>query len=260
MLNAKVSGDGLTVVFLHGFGEDLTLWDDLTQNISNEFRTIAIDLPGFGKSPAIPAPFTLDQVAAHIYDYLIEEQNVSSFVVIGHSLGGYISLALANNYKENVIGFSLVNSTSLADNEAKKESRTKTSAFINKHGAQFFLNSFVPNLFAPKNVEILGPKVHLVKGMGKNLDNLVLTSYMEAMKNRPSRLELLHEFNHVLFVAGEEDPQFSSDDYKIQIAKLRDNIYGVVLPDVGHMSMYEAPKTLLSTIKRFLKSINNDRN
>lgn len=260
MLNAKVSGDGPTVVFLHGFGEDLTLWDDLTQSLSNEYQVVAIDLPGFGKSPAIPAPLTLDLVATSVYKYLTEELNIASFVVMGHSLGGYITLALANNYKKNVVGFGLINSTSLADNRLKKESRIKTSAFINKHGAQFFLNSFVPNLFAPQNVQKLASKLRLVMGMGKNLNNMVLTSYMEAMKNRPARLDLMHEFDHVLFIAGSEDPQFSAEDYKIQIAKLRRKMNGVILPEVAHMSMYEAPESLLSTINDFLNSINNDRN
>lgn len=258
MINSRILGKGLPIVLLHGFGENLSLWNNLIETLSKNYKIISIDLPGFGQSSSIKAPFSIDDVAEIIHKYLSIELNEEPYIVMGHSLGGYVALALSENYPKDILGFGLINSTAFADTLEKKGNRIKTIKFIEKHGPSIFLRSFVPNLFYKGNILKREQEIDFVISMGENLKATVLANYMMAMKNRPDRRSLLGKFDHVLIVGGLEDAGISSEDYRKQFSLLKSKKHTHLIPSVGHMSMYEAPSLLNSTIKNFLKSIIND--
>jgi len=255
MVHSKVTGNGLPVVFIHGYAEDLSLWKEIAAKLSKSYQCIALDLPGFGKSTPITGTLSIERVAEKVHDHLTEELNVKNYVVLGHSLGGYVSLAMAELYPSAVLGFGLINSTSLADSDEKKATRVKTAEFITKHGAEFFLTSFVPNLFTPINQQQLKEKVALVLEMGKSLDKNVLSNYMLAMRDRPDRSNLLKTVNNVLFVGGEQDPHFPFQDFTTQINLLKRPEFGHVFKKTAHMSMYEDSNQLIYRILEFLNSV-----
>ena len=255
MLNSEVTGDGLPVVLIHGYGEDLSLWKDLTSTLSQKNKIIAVDLPGFGKSMPIKAPFSLFDVADIVHDHITQNLGIEQFVALGHSLGGYICLALAKTYPQSILTFGLINSTSFADTEEKKANRLKTIEFINKHGASFFLKSFVPNLFTPDNQIKHSKDVLRVLQMANNIPNSVLTSYMSAMRNRPNLSSLLSTHENILLVAGLLDPHFLYKDIMLEISLLKQFKNGHCFDDVAHMSMIEARTELEIVITNFLDSI-----
>lgn len=255
MIYYKVSGKGIPVVLLHGYGEDHTLWESLSKVLAPSYRVIAPDLPGFGNSTRINGNFSLEDVAREVFSFLTLELGLTTFFVFGHSLGGYVSLALAEGHAQHILGLGLINSTALADSPEKKENREKTAQFIRKHSASFFLNNFVPNLFYEANREKLANAIEQVKTMGRNLDEELLADYMLAMKKRPARLSILSKFEHVLFIGGAMDGGFTLADFEKQIKELRNQSNGHILPDTGHMSMYEAAGELETIIINFLKSI-----
>ena len=255
MLHSEVTGDGLPVVLIHGYGEDLSLWKELTSTLSKKNKIIAVDLPGFGKSLPIEAPFTLFDVADIVHDHVTQSLGIEQFVTLGHSLGGYICLALAKSYPQSVLTFGLINSTSFADTEEKKANRLKTIDFINKHGASFFLRSFVPNLFTPENQIKHTKDLLRVLVMGNNIPNSVLTSYMSAMRNRPNLSYLLSSQENILLVAGLLDPHFLYKDIMLEIRLLKQFKNGHCFDGVAHMSMIEARTELEIVIANFLDSI-----
>lgn len=257
MLNYSVTGTGLPVVFIHGFGEDLSLWQGIRVALSQKYKVIAVDLPGFGQSKPLKASFTLFDIADLVHDHLTKSLKINQFVVLGHSLGGYISLALTKTYPQSVLAFGLINSTSFADSDEKKANRLKTIDFINKHGAAFFLQSFVPNLFTPENQTKHAKDVLRVLEMGNNLSDSILTSYMRAMGNRPDLSGLLSAQQNILLVAGLLDPHFSYKDIMLEIGLLKQFKNGHLFENVAHMSMIEAEKQLEIIIADFLDSVIN---
>ncbi|MEN8247797.1 MAG: alpha/beta hydrolase [Bacteroidota bacterium] len=254
MLYSNVVGEGKALVFLHGFSEDLTLWDELADSLKEYHKIITIDLPGFGKSPATGGGFSLDDIAELVNSHILNDLGINNYIVFGHSLGGYVTLAIADLFPDNVKGVGLINSTSYADSPEKKENRLKTVDFINKHGASFFLKSFVPELFTPQNQKLLAGKVEKVLIMGQDLPESVLTSYMLAMRDRPDRSHLLSEIENFLFIGGEEDSHFTIEQMTTQIESLKDSSYGQILKKIAHMSMFEGKTELLSEILRFAKN------
>lgn len=83
-----------TLVFLHGLGANLKAWQKNVDSLSGQFRCIALDLPGYGKSDKGDYPYGMAFFAAHIQAFLdaLDLQNV---VLVGHSMGGQVALTLA---------------------------------------------------------------------------------------------------------------------------------------------------------------------
>ena len=150
MLNFFVEGEGKTIVFLHGFMESISMWDYLPLE-KFAFQKIFIDLPGHGKSdlnPTVVKPslqYFVDEVRL-----ILNQLNVKSFSVVGHSMGGYVALELKRQLVEceKVI---LLNSNFWSDSEEKKRDRIRIADIAFK-AKRIFIQESIPNLFAnPEN-------------------------------------------------------------------------------------------------------------
>lgn len=89
------SGSGEPIVFLHGMASDRTRWDPFVTRLADEFRCVAVDLPGHGESPAvgcnaIDAAVAVDEVVRHL--------SLGAPTVVGHSLGATIALIHATAF------------------------------------------------------------------------------------------------------------------------------------------------------------------
>ena len=120
----SVSGSGNPVMLIHGFGEDGTVWKNQVQHLENNYCVIVPDLPGSGKSELVD-DMSMEGMAACLKGLIDQEisDNASlknGISIIGHSMGGYITLALAEKYKELVNGFGLFHSSAFADSDEKK--------------------------------------------------------------------------------------------------------------------------------------------
>ena len=103
-------GDGLPLVLLHGFPFDAALWDAQVVGLGDVARVLAPDLPGFGASPPLPGPpeeARIDDYARAILGWL-DGLGVGSFTLAGHSMGGYVALALARLAPLRLAGLILV--------------------------------------------------------------------------------------------------------------------------------------------------------
>ena len=140
-------GKGNPVVFIHGFCEIGAMWDDIASALASDLHVFCPDLPGFGKTPISSNHITLEEVAVQLEEWM-EEQKIENPVVIGHSLGGYVALALLELMGNRIKRIGLVHSTAFDDDDEKKRSRNKTITFIKKQGVDKFVTAFVPQLFS----------------------------------------------------------------------------------------------------------------
>ncbi|WP_238785047.1 alpha/beta fold hydrolase [Blattabacterium cuenoti] len=123
IINFKTKGKGIPVVLLHGFMESLEIWNYVYDNISKKYKIISIDLPGHGKS-IFPLKentvFTMEKTA-EIVKKILEKENIQKAVFVGHSMGGYVALAIAEKYPEIFLGLCLLHSTTKSDTFEKKK-------------------------------------------------------------------------------------------------------------------------------------------
>ena len=96
--NTKISytdtGKGAVVVLLHGFLENKYMWKDVIPIISKNKRVLAIDLLGHGKSECIGYIHSIELMAEVVFAVL-KSLRIRKITLIGHSMGGYVSLALS---------------------------------------------------------------------------------------------------------------------------------------------------------------------
>lgn len=249
-IHYRVLGSGTAVLLVHGFGEDGRLWYDMVAALSDKFQFLVPDLPGSGKSDAIE-DMSMEGLA-EILEAIIKNENINKAVVIGHSMGGYISLAYAEKYVHRIRAFGLFHATAFADSDEKKAVRQKGIEFIRQHGAIEFIKATTPNLFsqhfkdhAPDVVEKFIEQQHNFKS-----ENLV--SYYMAMMNRPDRTSVLKAADFpVLFIMGKYDSAAPLNDM-LQQCHLPQKSYIHILQNTGHLGMIEEKEKSVAILDRFL--------
>ncbi len=238
-------GSGRVIVLLHGFPENLHIWDRFATALSKNFRVIAIDLPGFGNSDCIGYVHTMELMAEGVHA-VMRHLKLRRYVIAGHSMGGYVGLAFAEHFRENLSGLCLFHSTAYPDSEVKKTERSRTIAAIKKRPLQY-LKSFAANLFADSR------NVHF-----KELNNIVSTASprgivaaLEGMKMRPGR-EVVLKFAPfpVLFIWGKKDKLLNYEDLLPQAETPRRSEV-LLLENAGHLGFYEEPEESFNALKSF---------
>ena len=100
-LNYIEAGEGFPLVLLHGNGEDYTYFKRQMEPFSQQYRVIALDTRGHGKSPRGTAPFTLEQFAGDLKEFL-DQRGITKCHLLGFSDGGNIALLFALRYPQYV--------------------------------------------------------------------------------------------------------------------------------------------------------------
>lgn len=248
-------GQGKTIVLLHGFLESLDIWDDFSAFLSSDFQVISIDLPGHGKSASNEKILSMDVMADSVkavLDYL----DISSCVIIGHSMGGYATLAFAEKYPEILQGFGLFHSQAAADTEEARINRERTIKLIedNRLG---FIQQFIPDLFAPLNRDKFQTSIDLLKKQAGETNKNAIIAALSGMKERPDRTNVLEGARYpVLFILGQEDTRIPLNIVLKQATMTR-RCEVHILKEVGHMGFVEDRKYTMKTIKHFAQKCIN---
>jgi pimeloyl-ACP methyl ester carboxylesterase len=243
-------GNGAPVILLHGFPLNQRMWDSFAEKLSDKFRVFTVDLPGFGKSAGLGSPFSIGQVADHLLSW-VRDKNLSKSALIGHSMGGYIALAMAEKAPELFNGLVLFHSTAYPDSAEKRESRNKVLEFIDKHGVNAFTSNFIGPLFTnPQHASI-----SKVRSVSMEATAEAVKGYTQAMRDRPDSIDVLTTFpNPILFLAGEKDAGISVQSIQEQAAR-SPLAEAYILSNVAHMGMFENEKKSIEIIRSFLQKI-----
>ena len=235
-LHYEVIGEGPTLMLVHGFGEDSSVWRFQREAFPG-FRVILPDLPGSGASELID-DMSMEGLADSLLA-ILDQEKIDQCIMIGHSMGGYVALAFAEKYENRLKGLGLFHSTAFADSEAKIETRQKGIAFIQEHGAFAFLRTSTPNLFGPLSKESHKNLIEEQVQRSKTFTNAALIRYYESMIKRPDRTHVLKATTlPVLFIAGRHDAAVPLQD-SLQQCHISALSYVHILEDSGHMGMLE---------------------
>lgn len=247
---SKIRGKGRPLIFLHGYPMHQGIWDGFTDHFVFSNTVVTVDLPGFGKSELIPGSFSLDDVAAELISF-IETHKLHNGVVIGHSLGGYVALAMIARRPDLIDGMILFHSTALPDSAERKASRDKVIEFVNKNGAKEFTTNFIGPLFAdPGHADI-----ERIRQIAATTVKETVIGYAKAMKDRPDRSKTIRTYEKpTLFLAGAKDQGIPVESIYQQAQECKTcEIH--VLDNVAHMGMIENPGQSAARIKEFLEKI-----
>lgn len=245
-----VGQQGPDVLLIHGYCEDKSLWGPFQQMLSNRFRVTAIDLPGFGENPTTQDPITIEWLADETALMMLEA-GIRKAVVVGHSLGGYVALALAERHPELFSGLCMFHSSALADTPEQQEMRDKVAASVRQIGAKKFVESFFPNLVSPRSYKQFRSEIDALVARFSTTDPESIAKTSLAMKNRPDRTSVLRSLKvPVMFIAGKEDPRLPFE-LILQQAALPANCTSLFLDEVGHLGMIESSRRTYTGLAHF---------
>lgn len=248
------SGSGDALVFLHGFCESKEVWTDFVKPLTQKFRIITLDLPGFGANTNQEANFSMEFMADAVQKQL-DAIGVKKCILIGHSMGGYVSMAFAEKYSTTLTGLCLFHSSALPDTEEKKENRDKSIDYIERHGVDNFINPFIEPLFYQENRARLQDKIDLMKRIGKQTPKASVQGALAAMRDRPDRTKVLESLTcPVLFIFGKDDGAVPLDK-ALEQCHLPANSMVYFLGKTGHMGMFERTYETRKAIEKFAETI-----
>lgn len=252
LLSYNIIGEGFPIVFLHGYLETNEIWSDFALKLSAHYKVICPDLPGHGKSEEFEQQTI--EIMAEAVNFLLNQLKIEKIFLVGHSMGGYVTLAFAELFPEKIKSFCLFHSHPFADNEEKKNNRLHEIELLKKGKKHILINMGVPKMFAQeyidKRKELLGKSLQIAS----NITASGMIACLTAMMKRPDRSVFLMNSNFpVLLILGKHDEYFSYKDISAYSNKIK-QIKTVVLEKSGHLGMFEEPEISLQLLCDFVKN------
>ena len=233
-------GKGPAIVLLHGFLENSSMWKDLIPELSKRNKVIAIDLLGHGNSDCLGYVHSMELFAETVYAVL-KQLKIRKCSLVGHSLGGYVALALAEKHPEKVKGLCLMNSTSNEDSEERKDIRTRANKMAQTN-LKNMIQLSISNLFYHENLLKFTSEIDFLRQEALKTSLQGYLAAQEGMKIRPNRNHILTNATFKkLLIIGEKDPVI---DVNISLEEAQKTNSEYVILDGGHMSYVENTKQL----------------
>lgn len=272
----RIAGNGKPVILIHGFGEDGDIWNKQVEFLKDNFQLIIPDLPGSGRSELV-MDADIETYSEIIKEIItrevqkpplilseVEGKGEEGVVMLGHSLGGYITLAFAEKYPHMLSSFGLIHSTAFADSEEKKAARLRSIEFINKNGAYEFLRTAIPGLFYPSGrsqrpdglqrpggLQPLEESIEQLIEKGRSFTSEAMVQYYQAMIHRPDRTQVLKTFPRpILFIIGQHDNAVPFAQ-SLQQCYLPTQSHIHILRNSAHMGMWEEKEKVNQTVFDF---------
>lgn len=239
------TGQGIPLILIHGYPLDHTTWQPILPFLRSNVHVILPDLRGFGKSPVTEGIYSMEVLAADVCA-LMDQFNIPRAVIIGHSMGGYVTLAFARLFPERLLGIGLVGSKATADAPDKQAGRKEMAAAIHQRGMQVAVERMLPILTRDT-------------GVAKQITGIMLSTSIPAgagaslgMAERVDSTDLVSKLNVPgLVMAGADDP-FAPLDASRELAQNMKNARLVKIDGAGHMMMMEQPQAVAAGLNDFL--------
>jgi len=249
-VNYQIEGKGMVLVLLHGFMEDLEMWSHHSEALSSQYQVLSIDLPGHGKTGIWSEHHGMGFMAS-IVGHILDLEKIDRCVMIGHSMGGYVTLAFAEKYPERLYGFGLFHSHAMADSEEAKKDRDRVIEIIRQQKAGF-IHQFIPSLFAEDNRPLFEKEIDQLIKSANQMNPEGIIAAISGMKERSMRLDVV-AFSEVpvLFILGKQDSRIAIDHALAQASTAKWAQISV-LGNSGHMGWLEDRQKTIAAIKGFI--------
>lgn len=251
-LHVADSGRGeRCVVLVHGYLESMYVWDDFVPLLTPHVRVVTVDVPGHGVSQVLGEVHTMEMMADVLHG-MLDALGIGRATFVGHSMGGYISLAFCAKYPERMDGLVLLSSSPCPDDETKRENRRREIALV-RAGKKDVLAHVAPETgFAVQNrerlkdyIEDLVEQVHVTEdeGIVALLGGMIARVDQNAMLRASSVPQLFILGRHDNYIPVEAAERFVADNPQAQV---------VWLEASGHMGFIEEPERCAAAILGFV--------
>ena len=246
-------GSGLPVVFLHGFPHNRTLWAPQLSALAGRCRCIAPDLRGFGESTPT-GPWTMSQYADDVVG-LFDLLGISTAVVCGLSMGGYIAFELWRRYPERVRALVLADTKPAADNAETRAKRLAAVSLVNESGTGAFADAQLTGMVGKSTRERNPGLVAHLRYMMTAAPMEGVSGALHALMERPDSTGTISSISvPTLIVVGDEDALTPPKEARGMADQIRGSSLQVI-EGAGHVSNLERPAAFNQVLSEFLDRI-----
>ncbi|GAA0879168.1 alpha/beta fold hydrolase [Algoriphagus jejuensis] len=248
-------GEGeVPVIFLHGFPFDKSMWSAQLEALAPNYRVIACDIRGFGKSIDEVTSFSIDLFSMDLARFM-NGIGVKKAIICGLSMGGYIALNFQKKYPELVEALILCDTQCISDANEVKQGRLKEIQEIEEFGPAKFNDKFVKKVFSE---ESLMTKKDLVSDLKRVVDansTHIIAEGLRALSSRAETCTTLSEIRvPMLIICGRED-KVTPLDQSEYMHRATDGSFFRVIEKAGHVSNLEQPDIFNQHLKDFLERV-----
>ena len=245
MIAYRVFGNGYPVVFLHGFLESKTMWESICNE--EEFCAILIDLPGHGESgEQLQAAHSMRAMAKEI-KRVIDALGIQDYVVVGHSMGGYVGLELIQ-MDARCQRILLLNSNFWSDSVEKKRDRKRVADIVVTNKT-LFLYEAIPNLFVDPNAHDSHVKALIQEASEMSAEAIAACSI--AMSKREDHSGWVSENANIITVVQGTADQIVPESLMKEKLGTVDCTY-VSIEGTGHMAHLESTELVKNVLGEFI--------
>ncbi len=239
-------GTGIPLTLLHGYPLDHTIWLELAGKLKNEARVIMPDLRGQGRSSAPEGTYRMQDLADDVLR-LLDGLNIEKTIVAGHSMGGYVALAMAKYHKDRLTGLVLVASHAYADAPEKRRARLESIEQIKVQGVAPAVSAMPSKLSLHQDVVTRCSQI--VSGASPQ----GVMGTLAGLAEREDAMDTLMNLKiPVMMITGLDD-QINPIAINREMAAKLEKPWQVEIPDAGHMPMMEQPEQVAKAFKSFIR-------
>lgn len=250
--------NGLPVVFLHGFPFNHTMWLDQLRAIKGFCHAVAYDIKGHGMSDVGDGQYSVE---AHVDDLLalLDALHIERTVIVGLSMGGYISLRALERNPERFLAAVLCDTKSEADTDKGREGRFAGVKTVKREGSAVFADNFVKAIFSEASFSRKPEAVKKIHQIIESTPPLSIAGTLLALASRTDTTASLERLQiPTLILVGENDTVTPVDAAR----RMHERIKGSeihVIPGASHMSNLENPEVFNEKLVSFLRRVAGER-
>lgn len=244
-------GKGETIVLLHGYLESSEMWNGFAEKLAAKFRIISVDLPGHGLSDVYGPTHTMEFMASAVKE-LLDNIGINKVCLVGHSLGGYVTLAFLEKFPHKLTGYCLFHSQPFSDPPEVIEKRKREIAIVMAGKKDLMHPDNVTRMFASSNLEKFSVAFQRSKDIASKIPGDGIIAALNGMMVRPSRLLVMEDGKvPCLWILGSMDSYIPCDLIQAGV-KLPANGRVVVLKNSGHLGFIEEEDFSVKLISDFV--------
>jgi 3-oxoadipate enol-lactonase len=245
-------GTGTPLVLLHGFPFSRRMWRPQADVLAQACRLITPDLRGFGESTGTPA--SLEELADDVHA-LVEHLGLSSFVLGGFSMGGYVVFRYLAAHADRVAALLLLDTRAEPDTPEGRERRYAGIERITKEGPGGFLEDFLKLVLSAESLESRPMIVGEARRMMAATRVESLIGGLTAMAERPDSVPLLSRVTVPTLIAVGDVDKATPPDASEKMHTLIAGSELVVITGAGHLSNLEQPAQVNAALTEFLGTL-----
>ncbi len=247
-------GSGPSVVLLHGYPFNRSMWAEQVEELKQHHRVIVPDLRGHGESAVTPTPATMQNMAAEVAS-LLETLNISRATIAGLSMGGYVALAFYRLFPLRVRSLVLADTRAQADSDEAKQNREQQAEKALREGMEGIADGLLPKLLAPETVTRHPEIVKRLRQMMAETDPEGAAAALRGMAQRQDQTAFLSRIiAPTLILVGKEDALTPVADAELMHRQIGGSRLRVI-EGAGHISNLEQPEEFNAALVKFLRDV-----